>query len=109
VNAVGRLVLGAGVSGLVVWLSARGSNWLRDELTYQRWRRQRFHTIVLPNPEAVRAQRIAAGRALVWDGRMPQAQGRTTDAPVGAPAAAPSLTWVHRVWGSLRSPLRSSP
>jgi len=37
----GRLVLGAGVGGLVAWLGVRGSTWLKRELAYQRWLRLR--------------------------------------------------------------------
>lgn len=66
-KTVGRVALGAGVSGLVVWLGVRGSTWLKEELAYQRWRRQRFHTVVLPNPTAVPPEYLASSQALVWD------------------------------------------
>ncbi len=62
------VAVGASVTGLLVWLSVRGSQWVRGELAYQRWRRQRFHIIVLPNPRLTPAQYRASGRALVWGG-----------------------------------------
>ena len=67
VNRAGLLLLGAGACGLLVWLGVRGSHWLKGELAYQRWRRQRFHKIVLPHPGPTPAQYVASGRALVWD------------------------------------------
>lgn len=67
-NRVGLVVLGAGLGGLILWLGVRGSTWLTRELAYQRWRRQRFHPILLGPPAAGLAQHLASGRALVWDG-----------------------------------------
>jgi hypothetical protein len=75
-NALGRARLvaaGAGACGLLVWLGVRGSRWLRGEIAYQRWRRQRIHKIVLPHPGPTPAQYAAPGRALVWDGGSDQA------------------------------------
>lgn len=69
----GQTVLGAGMGGLVVWLGVRVSRWLKAELAYQRWRRQRVHTITLSASEAARTQPLAPGRALVWDGGRDQA------------------------------------
>ena len=69
-NTRARLVvLAAGACGLLVWLGVRGSRWLKGELAYQRWRRQRFHKVTLPHPGPAPAQYVASGRALVWDGR----------------------------------------
>ncbi len=65
-----RLVLGAGLGGLVVWVGVRGSNWLKGELAYWRWRRQRAHTIILLSPER---DRRVSGRTLVWDDRRDRA------------------------------------
>ena len=47
---VGLVILGAGVSGLLAWLGVRGSIWLKGELAYQRWRRQRAHNIIPRRP-----------------------------------------------------------
>lgn len=41
IHATSRVVLGAGVGGLLVWLGMRASRWLQSELAYQRWRRAR--------------------------------------------------------------------
>lgn len=67
-NKAGLVVLGVSVSGLLAWLGVRRSTGLKGELAYQRWRRQRVHTVVLPHPGPTRAQYMALGRALVWDG-----------------------------------------
>ena len=61
-------MLGAGAGGLLVWLGVRGSRWVKGELAYYRWRRQRLHEITLRTPEAIPLQSLTSGRALVWDG-----------------------------------------
>ena len=72
-SKAGLVVLGAGVSGLLAWLGVRRSTWFKGEVAYQRWRRQRLHTVVLTHPGPTSAQYMASGRALVWDGRTGQA------------------------------------
>ncbi len=62
-------MVGAGVGGLLLWLGVRGSRWVKGELAYYRWRRQRFHNITLRSPEngdGLKSQ-LATGAALVWD------------------------------------------
>lgn len=66
-RTAGLLAFGFGVIGLLVWGGVRGSTWLRGELAYQRWRRQRRHTIILPSPGPGTAQYATSGRTLVWD------------------------------------------
>ena len=73
VKTAGLIVLGAGISGLLAWFGVRRSTWLKHELAYRRWRRHRFHTVILQPPAAVLPQHLASGRALVWDGRTDQA------------------------------------
>jgi hypothetical protein len=72
-SRAGLLALGAGACGLLVWLGVRGSTWLKGELAYHRWRQQRFHEIILHAHDALPAQPLAPGRALVWDGSTDQA------------------------------------
>lgn len=70
-----QIMLTAGASGLLVWLGVRGSRWVKGELAYYRWRRQRVHRITLRPPEdgdGLR-QRGATGSALVWDDRRDRA------------------------------------
>ena len=66
-----QVMLSAGAGGLLVWLGVRGSRWLKGELAYYRWRRQRVHTIMLRPPENGDGlkERVAMGAALVWDDR----------------------------------------
>ena len=71
VNKAGHVVLGAGVSGLLGWLTFRASTWLKGEVAYYRWRRRRFHGVTFRSSGAVPAEHLASGRALVWDGRTP--------------------------------------
>lgn len=66
-----QVMLSAGAGGFLVWLGVRGSRWLKGELAYYRWRRQRVHRIILRPSEdgdGLR-QRSATGAALVWDNR----------------------------------------
>ena len=65
------VTLGAGFGGLLLWLGVRGSRWVKGELAYYRWRRQRVHRIILrpSEDEDGLRQRCATGSALVWDDR----------------------------------------
>lgn len=59
-NGASRVLLGAGLGGLVIWLGVRGSRWLKSELAYQRWRRQRVHHIIVSGPPPERAHHVAS-------------------------------------------------
>ena len=71
----GQTMLGAGVGGLLLWLGVRGSRWMKGELAYYRWRRQRVHTITLRSRENGDGLKhhVATGAALVWDDRRDRA------------------------------------
>lgn len=71
---VGLFATAVGSIGLLAWLAVRGLSWLKGELAYQRWRRDRFQRVVLPTPETGEPQRVASGRALVWDDHMRETQ-----------------------------------